>query len=168
MSAAPPVTAFIALGANLDDPQRQLKGAVARLAGLTDSRLIRHSSLYRTAPVGVGPQPAFVNAVAEVETRLPADALLGELLEIEQQAGRVRLEQGAPRTLDLDLLLYGGQCIRRPGLVVPHPRMHLRAFVLVPLLEIAPGAQIPGRGSAAAWYPVVYRQAIERLAESHH
>ena len=161
-------TAFIALGANLDNPQRQLKGAIACLAELAESRLIRTSSLYRTAPVGVGPQPEFVNAVTEIETRLPADALLARLLEIEQGAGRIRLEPGAPRTLDLDLLLYGNQCLRQPGLVVPHPRMHLRAFVLVPLLEIAPDIQIPGRGSAAAWYPVVHRQEIERLAANHH
>ena len=168
MTAAPPVTAFIALGANLDDPQQQLRDAIGRLAELAESRLVRSSSLYRTAPVGVGPQPAYVNAVAELETRLAADALLAQLLAFEQEAGRVRLKQGAPRTLDLDLLLYGDQTLHQPGLIVPHPRLHLRAFALVPLLEIAPDATIPGRGSAAAWYPVVHRQAIERIIEKHH
>jgi len=124
--------------------------ALGRLPG---TRLLRASRLYRTPAWGVTAQPDFVNAVAMIETTLAPTALLQELLRIERDAGRDRLADGSdrwgPRTLDLDLLLYGDAVIDVPGLSVPHPHMHERAFVLVPLLEIAPDARIPGRAAVA-------------------
>ena len=161
-----PETAYIALGANLSDPVNQIRRGIEALASLPQTRLTRASSLYRTAPVGVRGQPDFVNAVAAVDTTLAAEVLLAALLAIEAEFGRVRREGVEPRTLDLDLLLYGelsGRFAGPPELIVPHPRLHLRAFVLVPLLEIAPTVAIPGRGRAAAWGPAVAGQAIERL-----
>ena len=109
---------------------------------------MRVSSLYRTEAIADAPQPDYVNAVAEVASALPPAALLSGLLEIESRHGRTRGAPNAPRTLDLDLLLYGSEVLDQPGLKLPHPRMHERAFVLVPLVEIAPEAQIPGRGPA--------------------
>ncbi|MDZ4103778.1 MAG: 2-amino-4-hydroxy-6-hydroxymethyldihydropteridine diphosphokinase [Hydrogenophaga sp.] len=131
------VTAFVALGANLGDAAQSLRGALKALDEVPGVRVVRASSLYRTAPVeSTGPD--YLNAVAEVSTSLIAPALLDALLAIEQQAGRERPYRNAPRTLDLDLLLYGGARIDSPRLTVPHPRMWARAFVLVPLREIAP------------------------------
>ena len=155
-------TAFIALGANLGDPAATVK-AFAALANLPDSRIVHCSSLYRTAPVGITEQPEFVNAVAQLETDLAPEALLDALLEIEQRFGRIRAERNGPRTLDLDLLLYGDQFVSLPRLTLPHPRLHLRAFVLQPLAEIAPDLKIPGRGTVAAWLPAVANQGIVRL-----
>lgn len=160
---ARPETAFIALGANLEDPVAQVLRGFEALAGLPRSRLLARSSLYRTAPVGVDNQPDYVNAVAALETALPASDLLRALLELEARQGRQRHTQLAPRTLDLDLLLYGDAEISLPELVIPHPRMHLRAFVLAPLLEIAPDCAIPGRGTARAWWPAVANQAVVRI-----
>lgn len=165
-AAFAPVAACIALGANLDDPLAQLRAASAALAELPETRLLRCSSFYRTAPVGIRGQPDFINAVALIETRLDAHALLDRLQAVEQRFGRRRDYHHAPRTLDLDLLLYGKQTSRDPRLELPHPRMHLRAFVLVPLLEILPGCRIPGRGSAAAWLAAATGQRIERIAGS--
>lgn len=113
---------------------------------LPDTRLARVSSLYRSAPVGFLDQPDFINAVAQIETALPPRVLLDALLEIERRLGRVRDFANAPRTLDLDLLLYADAICAEPSLTVPHPRMHERAFVMVPLAEIAPEAVVPGRG----------------------
>jgi 2-amino-4-hydroxy-6-hydroxymethyldihydropteridine diphosphokinase len=157
--------AFVALGANLSDPAAQVRAGIKALPGLPGSRLVRASSLYRSAPVGISGQPDFVNAVAAVETELMPLVLLRALFAIEARFGRRRDFPRAPRTLDLDLLLYDAETIDTPELVVPHPRMHLRAFVLVPLLEIAPGCRIPGRGSADAWLPATCAQRIEKLAE---
>ena len=156
-------TAFIALGANLGDPAATVKAAFAALANLPDSRIVHCSSLYRTAPVGITEQPEFVNAVAQQETDLAPEALLDALLEIEQRFGRIRAERNGPRTLDLDLLLYDDRQLDLPRLTLPHPRLHLRAFVLQPLAEIAPELQLPGRGSVAAWLPAVANQGIVRL-----
>ena len=156
-------TAFIALGANLGDPAATVKAAFAALANLPESRIVHCSSLYRTAPVGITEQPEFVNAVAQLDTDLAPEALLDALLEIEQRFGRIRAERNGPRTLDLDLLLYGDQFVSLPRLTLPHPRLHLRAFVLYPLAEIAPNLQIPGRGTVAAWLPAVANQGIVRL-----
>lgn len=155
--------AYIALGANLDDPVTQVSHAVTALSRLPHSRLLRTSSLYRTAPVGIHGQPDFINAVAAIDTELLPDALLDALLGIETEFGRRRDYHHAPRTLDLDLLLYEDHRMDTPKLVLPHPRMHLRAFVLAPLLEIAPDCRIPGRGQAAAWLPATRMQPIERL-----
>lgn len=156
-------TAYVALGANLGDPAATVRAAFAALANLPESRVARSSSLYRTAPVGIKEQPEFVNAVAELETALAPEALLDQLLEIEQRFGRIRAERNGPRTLDLDLLLYDHQVVELPRLTLPHPRLHLRAFVLQPLAEIAPALAIPGRGTVAAWLPAVANQGIVRL-----
>jgi 2-amino-4-hydroxy-6-hydroxymethyldihydropteridine diphosphokinase len=156
-------TAYVALGANLGDPAATVGAAFAALTALPASRLVQASSLYRTAPVGFAGQPDFVNAVAELATALEPEPLLAALLTIEQDFGRRRGEKNGPRTLDLDLLLYGDRQIEQPGLTLPHPRMHLRAFVLLPLAEIAPQLAIPGRGSVAAWLPAVANQGIVRL-----
>ncbi len=156
-------TAFVALGANLGDPAANLRAAFAALANLPESRVVRASSLYRTAPVGFAEQPEFVNAVAELATALAPEALLDALFDIEQRFGRIRAERNGPRTLDLDLLLYNNLAIDLPRLTLPHPRLHLRAFVLQPLAEIAPHQIIPGRGTVAAWLPAVANQGIVRL-----
>jgi 2-amino-4-hydroxy-6-hydroxymethyldihydropteridine diphosphokinase len=140
------VTAYIGLGANLADPTQQIRAGVQALAGLPQTRLAAVSSLYRTAPVGYADQPDFINAVAQLDTTLAPWALLEALLAIERRHGRVRAFVNAPRTLDLDLLLYGEAAVTEPGLTIPHPRMHERAFVMAPLAEIAPDAQVPGRG----------------------
>ena len=131
------VTAFVALGANLGDPRKAVPGAIERIAAMDGVRLIRRSALYRTAPIDSG-GPDYINAVVEIETVLPAPELLLHLQRIEHEAGRARPYRNAPRTLDLDLLLYGDARIDRPTLTVPHPSMLARAFVLVPLAEIAP------------------------------
>ena len=156
-------TAYVALGANLGDPKATVLAAFAALANLPESRVARCSSLYRTAPVGILDQPDFVNAVAVLETSLTADALLDALLDIEARFGRIRRERNGPRTLDLDLLLYDDIELDLPHLTLPHPRLHLRAFVLLPLAEVAPDLAIPRRGSLAAWLPAVANQGIVRL-----
>ena len=160
----PPIhLAYVALGANLADPAVQVRSALAALTRLPQARLLRASSLYRTAPVGIAHQPDFINAVAALETTLAAPELLTALFTIEEAFGRRRDFYHAPRTLDLDLLLYDDEVIDSPRLRLPHPRMHLRAFVIAPLLEIAPDCRIPGRGTAAAWLPAVSGQRIDRL-----
>lgn len=158
------VRAFVALGANLVDPQAQVRAAAAALNDLPGCRLVTLSSLYRTAPVGVtGEQPDYINAVAAVDTTLPPEELLQALLALEQRFGRERHTHLAPRTLDLDLLLYGDTVLDTPSLQLPHPRLHLRAFVLVPLAELAPALDLPGRGSVSAWLPAVSLQAITKV-----
>ena len=156
-------TAYVALGANLGDPKATVLAAFAALANLPESRVARCSSLYRTAPVGILSQPDFVNAVALLETTLAPEALLDALLDIEARFGRIRRERNGPRTLDLDLLLYDDIELDLPRLTLPHPRLHLRAFVLLPLAEVAPELAIPRRGSVAAWLPAVDNQGIVRL-----
>ena len=143
-----PVWAFVGLGSNLDVPRRHLEDALDAIDALEATRMLRYSSFYRTAPVGFADQPDFINAVAIVETLLGPRELLNALLAIEQEHGRIRREPNGPRTLDLDLLLYGSMVHHEDGLTLPHPRMHERAFVMVPLVEIAPGAEIPGHGAA--------------------
>ena len=149
------VTAFVALGANLGDAAQTLREALAALGGTPGVRLVHASSLYRTAPIESS-GPDYINAVAELATTLPAPCLLQALQAIEQAAGRERPYRNAPRTLDLDLLLYGDARIASPELTVPHPRLGERAFVLVPLREIAPG--LVGDEALRA----VAAQAIER------
>ena len=157
-------TAFVALGGNLGDPQSTLRQGITALADLPQGRLVATSSLYRSAALGHADQPDFVNAVAQLSTELAPQPLLAALLAIETHFGRERSFRNAPRTLDLDLLLYDAQTIDEPELVVPHPRMHERAFVLAPLLEIAPGCVIPGKGPAADWLARCRGQVIEKLA----
>jgi 2-amino-4-hydroxy-6-hydroxymethyldihydropteridine diphosphokinase len=134
----------IALGSNLGDRERHLRDAIAALQ--TSIQHLRTSTSYETAPVGVGPQPAFLNAAATGETALSAREVLDLLLSTEQTFGRVRPYAGAPRTLDLDLILYGDDVIDQPGLIVPHPRFRERRFVLEPLSEVAAGWKDPVTG----------------------
>jgi 2-amino-4-hydroxy-6-hydroxymethyldihydropteridine diphosphokinase len=150
-----PVTAYVALGANLGDPHRALRDAMDRLATLPGTTVTARSSLYRTAPVGTT-GPDFINAVVRLQTALTAPALLDALLALEAQAGRERPWPNAPRTLDLDLLLYGGARIASERLTVPHPHMGERAFVLVPLAEIDP-ALVPPQALAALTSQVIAR-----------
>lgn len=141
------VCAFIGLGSNLDDPAARIHAGVAALARLPETRVDVCSSLYRTAPVGRQDQPDFINAVCRIKTGLPSAQLMQKLLEIESAQGRVRRgDAGGPRTLDLDLLLYGNEHIQTAALTLPHPRLHERAFVLYPLFEIDPVLEIPGHG----------------------
>jgi 2-amino-4-hydroxy-6-hydroxymethyldihydropteridine diphosphokinase len=156
------VRAYVGIGANLGDPAAQVRRAIDALNALPSTRLEAASSLYRTAPVGYADQPDFVNAVAAIDTDLPPRALLDALLSIERAAGRERSFRNAPRTLDLDLLLYGDAAFHDDVLTVPHPRMHERAFVLAPLAEIAPDAAIPGHGSAAACAARLPDQGVRR------
>lgn len=157
------VVATIGLGANLDDPAEQVEHALAELDRLPATQLVARSRLYASAPVGYVDQPDFINAVAQVATALAPRVLLAALLEIEQQHGRQRSFRNAPRTLDLDLLLYGSAHFHEDGLTLPHPRMHERAFVLYPLLEIAPATHIPGRGRAADWLAACTGQSVAPL-----
>jgi 2-amino-4-hydroxy-6-hydroxymethyldihydropteridine diphosphokinase len=155
--------AYVGIGSNLLDPAAQVKSALAELARLPRSRLLKASSLYRTSPVGHTEQPDFVNAVASLETSLQPAELLAELQKIETQHGRQRSFKDAPRSLDLDLLLFDEIIQATADLKLPHPRMHQRAFVLKPLLEIAPGIAIPGVGPAAARLPQIADQQVERI-----
>jgi 2-amino-4-hydroxy-6-hydroxymethyldihydropteridine diphosphokinase len=155
--------AFVGVGANLGDAVGAVKAAIAALAALPGSRLAAASSLYRTAPVGYVAQPDFVNAAALLETALAPRALLAALQALEARAGRDRSFKDAPRTLDLDLLLYDGAVIDEPGLAVPHPRLHERAFALAPLVEIDPAAVIPGRGAARDCLARLGGQRVERI-----
>lgn len=154
--------AFIGLGANLGDPRRSVEEALAEIAALPQTRLLRRSSLYRTAPVEAG-GPDYVNAVAEVETVLAPLELLRALLAIEEAHGRRRSVRNAPRTLDLDLLLHGDTTVETPELTLPHPRLHQRAFVLEPLLEVAPGLVVDGLGELEPWRRAAAGQRIEKL-----
>jgi 2-amino-4-hydroxy-6-hydroxymethyldihydropteridine diphosphokinase len=160
-----PVTAYIALGSNLDDPQRHIAAGFAELEGLARTRLLRRSALYRSAPVGYADQPDFINAVACVETGLSAHELLLALLEIERRHGRVREFANAPRTLDLDIALYGNLILHEHGLTIPHPRMHERAFVMVPLAEIAPDCVVPGRGRVSELVAAIDAGSVAKLVE---
>jgi 2-amino-4-hydroxy-6-hydroxymethyldihydropteridine diphosphokinase len=153
----------VALGSNLDDPESHVRRAFADLAALPDTWVSGRSALYRTAPVGYADQPPFVNACARLETRLAPRALLDALLEIERRHGRSRGIPNGPRTLDLDLVLYGGATIEEPGLTVPHPRAHERAFVLAPLVDAWPEASIPGRGKARELLDRVGTAGVQRL-----
>ena len=156
--------AFIALGSNMQDPVKQVQDALLELAGLADIRLLRASVLYRTAPVGYDEQPDFINAAAELATSLAPLALLRALLGVEAAHGRKRPFANAPRVLDLDLLLYDDLTMQTPELNLPHPRMAVRGFVLLPLAEIAPDQQIPGHGKVADLAAQCHNQGVERLA----
>ena len=159
-----PDDTFIGLGANLGNAIGTLEKALEALAAIPQSRVVSHSSFYRSAPLGFSGQPDFVNSVALLRTRLSAREVLDQLHEIENRFGRTREFRNAPRTLDLDLLLHGQERISTHDLEVPHPRMHVRRFVLEPLAEIAPQMNIPGRGSVADLLRECDDQAVERLA----
>jgi 2-amino-4-hydroxy-6-hydroxymethyldihydropteridine diphosphokinase len=138
---------FVALGSNLDDPRTQVLRGLEALSRLPRTTVLARSRLYRSAPWGVIDQPGFVNAAAELETALAPRGLLDGLLDLERAAGRDRTGQRwGPRILDLDLLLYGNVELDEPGLRLPHPHLHERAFVLLPLADLAPDLEVPGRG----------------------
>lgn len=161
-----PVHAYVALGSNLDGPVPRVLAAVDALARLPGTALLARSGLYRTAPIGYADQPDFVNAVAVLRTALSSRALLLQLMELERAAGRERDIPNGPRTLDLDLLLHGDARCEEAVLTVPHPRMHERAFVLMPLAEIAPDLSIPGHGSVRQLAARAAKdQRVERLHE---
>ena len=163
MIARIPVEAFVGLGANLEDPVQQVSQAVTEIDGIDRTRLLAASSLYRSEPVGYADQPHFINAVAKLQTRLSPHELLDALHVIENRHGRRRSVRNAPRTLDLDLLIYGVLVLQEEGLTLPHPRMHERAFVLMPLAELAPDASVPGRGPVAQLLAQVDRSGVEKL-----
>lgn len=151
----PPVTnqtwtpAYIALGSNLDDPVRQVKHAITQLQAITGARVLSQSSLYQSAPLGPQDQPEFINAVVGMLTQLTAKELLDELQSIEKRMGRVPpTQRWGARVIDLDMLMYGDLHSDEAALQLPHPEMHKRHFVMVPLAEIAPALLIPGYGSA--------------------
>jgi 2-amino-4-hydroxy-6-hydroxymethyldihydropteridine diphosphokinase len=165
-----PVRAFVALGGNLGDVAATFAGALSALDGLPGTTVRARSALYRNPPLvdaahDAAAQPEFLNAVAELATTLAAPALLEALLAIERDFGRERApgQRWAPRTLDLDLLLYGDARIDAPGLCVPHPALHERAFVLVPLAELDPQLRIPGHGPVRALLEAVDSSALEAL-----
>ena len=143
------VYAYVGLGSNLGDREGTLKAAVGRLRNLPETKVVRVSSLRDTDPVGYLDQPRFLNGALALETRLSARGLLDALLEVEEAFGRDRaaVPPGGPRTLDLDLLLYGEEVIHEPELEVPHPRLHERRFALEPLAELNPTLEVPGKGS---------------------
>ncbi|HYD34344.1 MAG TPA: 2-amino-4-hydroxy-6-hydroxymethyldihydropteridine diphosphokinase [Methylophilaceae bacterium] len=157
--------AFIAIGSNLQQPRSQVEKAFEGLSELPQTQLIKRSSLYRTAPVGYDNQPDFINAVAEVSTALGPLELMRALLELELAHGRERPFPNAPRVLDLDLLLYNDTIMDSPELTLPHPRMHTRGFVLLPLSEIAPNMVIPQHGKVAELAQKCMDQGVEKLAD---
>lgn len=160
-----PVAAFIGLGSNLQDPRAQLVRAFDELAAIPATRLAARSPLYRSDPMGPPDQPDYINAVARLDTRLPAETLLDALQAIEQAHQRQRTVRWGPRTLDLDLLLYGDAVIAVEHLQVPHPQMHQRAFVLYPLADIAPTLVIPGHGPLPELLAARPPVGLERLDE---
>jgi 2-amino-4-hydroxy-6-hydroxymethyldihydropteridine diphosphokinase len=158
------VRAHVGLGANLGDARAALDAAITALSALPSTRCVAWSSYYRSAPIDSS-GPDYLNAVAELRTRLSPHELLAHLQAIETQHGRERPYRNAPRTLDLDLLLYGDTVLNSEVLTLPHPRLHERAFVLAPLAEIAPALVVPGRGAVQQLLAGVAGQSIEKLAE---
>jgi len=158
----PEYVAYISLGANLGNPQKTIQAAITELGTLPVTRLSCSSSLYLSAPIDAGGDD-YVNAVVELRTQLTPTELLSALQEVELRFGRTRNYQNAPRTLDLDLLLYEQRTINTATLQIPHPRMTQRAFVIVPLLEIAPEAIIPGAGPAQFLLPNLQNQVIRQF-----
>lgn len=154
---------FVALGSNLDQPERQIGLALRALSSLPCTRVLRTSSLYRTPPWGDLDQPDFINAVTRLETSLEPLALLDALLAIELQMGRVRTRRYGPRVIDLDLLMHGDAVVDSPRLLLPHPRMQERAFVMWPLAEIAPDLVLGAWGRAAAIADALPGDGIVRL-----
>lgn len=164
MTVTEPVVAYIGLGSNLNNPAGQIRAACAALALLPASRVLATSALYGNPPLGPADQPDYLNAVLALETRMPPHELLRELQSIETAQGRVRGAHWGPRTLDLDLLLYGWQQVNDNELTLPHPGLATRAFVLHPLLEIAPDLTIPGAGSLREMAARVPSTQLTRIA----
>ncbi len=158
--------AFIALGSNLENPIQHVLQALDELAKLPTSQLLVYSSLYRSAPVGQLDQPDFINAVAQIKTELSPHSLLNALLAIEQQHGRIRESLNAPRTLDLDILMINDLQCEDNILILPHPRMHQRAFVLQPLMEIFPNCYVPGQGAIEQLLTACSEQRLEQVKKN--
>ena len=158
--------AFIALGSNLNSPESQVIRALQSIEQLPKTRIIKKSSLYKTAPVGYSEQPDFINAVVEIATELTPETLLESLLKIEAEFGRERPFPNSPRILDLDLLLYDDLILQTENLTLPHPRMHLRGFVLLPLAEIAPEINIPQHGNVVKLAEIHKSKDIKKLKNS--
>lgn len=158
-----PVRAWVGLGSNLEAPREQIEAALRALVAIPQTTLLRCSRLYRTPPWGRLDQPDFINAVAELDTALAPAALLEALRRIEHEAGRQRVEHWGPRSLDLDLLLHGESRVDTAELQLPHPRMHERAFVLVPLAELAPDLRIEPHGRVIDLLANLDRSGIEAL-----
>jgi len=156
------IIAYIGLGTNLGDRLGNIQEALRKLDDLPIIQSVRVSSVYEAAPVGVTDQPFFLNLVVAARTSLAPQALLDALLHIENQMGRVRTERWGPRVIDMDLLLYGGEQVALPGLTVPHPRLRERAFVLIPLAEIAPELTLPGDGKKVADIAEVFSEDFSR------
>jgi len=156
--------AYLGLGSNQGDRVALVNAALERLEASGRVRVIKRSSFYETAPVGVTDQPRFVNLVAEVHTDLDPQDLLELALAVERTLGRVRTERWGPRTVDIDILLYDGVQVDTPTLVIPHPEMTRRRFVLEPLLEIAPDAALPDGRRLAAFLPEVRSQDVQKVA----
>jgi 2-amino-4-hydroxy-6-hydroxymethyldihydropteridine diphosphokinase len=156
---------YIGLGSNLANPRSQLENALQELDNLPETMVTAASSLYESAPMGPADQPDYLNAVACIATALEPLALLDALQALELVHQRLRQQHWGPRTLDLDILLYGERVIDEERLQVPHPHMHKRSFVLQPLLEISPEIAIPGRGAAAGWLPRCEALQIRRLSD---
>ena len=154
--------AYVGVGANLGEARKTVRAAITAMATLAHTRVAAYSSLFISAPIDAGGND-FINAVAQLETDLPAPSLLDRLQGIELAFGRERPFRNAPRTLDLDLLIYDQLQMSSETLQLPHPRMSDRAFVLLPLLELAPDIDIPGKGAARDYLPAVNGQKIERL-----
>jgi 2-amino-4-hydroxy-6-hydroxymethyldihydropteridine diphosphokinase len=161
-----PVQAYIGIGSNLADPGSQVRRALQALDTLPHSRCTARSPLYRSKPLGPPEQPDYLNAVAELVTELPALALLAALQTIENNHGRVRSQHWGPRTLDLDILLYGDLIVHEPCLTIPHPRLPERAFVLYPLRDIAPALKLPDGRELQTLLQCCPPWELERLEES--
>lgn len=156
-------TVYVGLGANLQQPVLQIKRAIQEINEIPETELRRVSSFYETVPVGLLDQPVFINAVAELATTLSPQELLKYFVHIELTHARARVVKNGPRTLDLDILIFNEWQIDEPNLITPHPRMHERGFVLVPLLEIAPEVYIPGKGFAKNWLSKIDTDCVRFL-----
>ncbi len=158
-----PVSCYIAFGSNLENPAAQVSAALEHIAQLPGTRLIKTSASYRSTAIGPGDQPDYINGVAQIETTLSPQRLLTELQAIESGQGRRRRERWAARTIDLDILLYGEHCVNEADLKIPHPRMHDRNFVLLPLAELAPDLQLPDGTMLATLLDSVSGDGLWRL-----
>lgn len=165
MNSPKPVSrAFIGLGGNLGDPALSMRQALSGLSEAPSTRIVKVSSLYRTPPWGKTDQPPFLNAAVKIETDLSPQELLSVVLLVEQALGRERKERWGPRTIDIDILIYGGRTVDEPGLCVPHPRLTERAFALAPLVDVMPDAEVAGR-PAGDWFAESDRVGLQRVAD---
>jgi 2-amino-4-hydroxy-6-hydroxymethyldihydropteridine diphosphokinase len=154
---------FIGLGSNLENPQKKIKDAIQLINKIDDVTINSTSSLYETPPVGFLDQPNFINAVVQISSTINYNELLIKLFDIERIFGRIRKEKNGPRTLDLDILLFDDLILESESLIIPHPRMHERLFVLIPLLEISPAIIIPKYGSASSLVSKLKMQNIKKV-----